>query len=167
VNKIKNQFKFEGKSKKDLNQYVRQVINKYDKRFKFWQNKRIDLLNWSIGIITSLTVAFIVYWSNLYRDKMFNCLTLLSIPLFNYALILLISTLLMAVIILRIRIEDFRQTIKIIKLKKLKFKVQSGIEYYSEKSINIDTLEDTINLTRKKSHALGNAIHCLYKIQLI
>lgn len=139
----------------------------YKDRFKLWQGRQITLLNWSINIIVTLNVATIAFGGQLFVDEKISRQELFGFPSNKFAVIILMISLTFGISSLWIRMNDFRSTLKILKLRKLKLQVENGLIYFSEKKENAKDIDNKITSLRKKNDELGDVSQCLFKAQLV
>lgn len=152
---------------KNINPNYFRMRKDYKDRFKLWQGRQITLLNWSINIIVTLNVATIVFWGQLFADEKIYRQELFGFQTNKVAVIILMISLAFGVSSLWIRMNDFRSTLKILKLRKLKLQVENGLIYFSEKKENAKDIDNKIISLRKKNDELGDVTQCLFKAQLV
>jgi hypothetical protein len=81
---------YSGEPKINLVQEDFQRLKNYEERFNVWQGRQIELLNWSIGILSTINIAVIGYWISLSTGHKFSCLHLFCVPVSIISLILLL-----------------------------------------------------------------------------
>lgn len=158
---------YKGISESKLDTADLQKIKEYKNRFRVWQGRQIDLLNWSINILFTINVAIIGYWCNLYVTNKFSDSSLYSFKYYNIAIILLIASLFFGVFSLWNRLDDFRNTLIILEKRRLKLQVEKGLTYYSDKLENTEDIENEILRIRNENTEKGLMTHCFFKIQLV
>jgi hypothetical protein len=121
---------FGTKKKSDLTELQTNSLSDYKARFKFWHNRQIDLLTFSINLLFTLSVAvggFIIsnYDKALFANKNFCGQYSLS----RTTLLILTLSATIGVLGLVARVNDFRFTKDTVKTRRRIFELENDIRY--------------------------------------
>lgn len=160
---------------KDLNQKtVYELDNKQEKQFLAlkerhtrWQDKRINLLTFSINLFFTIAVASIGLIINNYDKDIFKDKFILCYSLPKVILLFLTISALAGMIALLCRLRDFRLTTKTVNTRISIFKVDNNIHQEGRKELSLRDLESRLACLKCSTRFLGKATWCLFFLQSI
>ena len=156
------------KMKKDLTDFEKTTIIEYKNRFTKWQDKQINLLNICINLNFTIVIAISGFIISNYDKALFkNHLILGNISLTKSSLFLLATSATIGVFALISRLNDFRITKDIIKLRRRKFEIENDIKHETSEIMSIDAIKNKIDNAVLWTSLLGNLTWLLFYLQII
>jgi len=148
---------------------TQEIEQKLSDRFKNWQSKQIDLLTFSINVFFIISITFYGYFLD-HKDLFCHK----SVPFFpTYPLKYLIAFILplsisLWIIILIVRLNDFRITKNITKNKKRVKKLQSNTDpiELDNRLLQIETLKKKIKNQKTVTKMLGRITWIFFYLQI-
>jgi hypothetical protein len=158
---------FGTKKKSDLSEFEKNSLSDYKGRFKFWHNRQIDLLTFSINLLFTLSIAvggFIIsnYDKALFVDKHFCGQYSLS----RTTLLILTLSATIGVLGLIARVNDFRFTKDTIKTRRRIFELENDIRYEDYEPSDADYQKDKRDNLIWWTRLLGRTTWICFHIQL-
>lgn len=127
---VKRRKYFGTKKKSDLNEFEKEAIKDYKRRFSFWHGKQIDSLTFSINLLFTIAIAlggFIIsnQETQLFKEKSFCG----NYSLARTALVVLATSASMGILSLIARLNDLRLTKDKIRVRQRIFELNNDIKY--------------------------------------
>lgn len=130
-----------------------------------WEDKRINLLTFSINLFFTIAIAAIGLIINNYESSIFKGELAFQYPLPKVILYLLATSTSIGIAALWSRLYDFRLTAKIVNKRKMFFKEKNKIKYDGKKQLNQSEFKTEIGCLRCLTHKLGKITWWLFLIQ--
>lgn len=139
-----------------------------NERFTRWQDRQMTLLTFSINLFFTISVASFVLILNNFDKPIFQDKFICGCPLTRTMTALIVGSMLLGVLALLCRLCDFRLTTKILKNRKLMFKIKNNVavnkKYRGQTQTNINNKLGKLN---EQTECLGVITWCLFTLQTI
>lgn len=113
----------------DQTDFQKEKVKDLTTRLNRWHEKQINLLTFLINLFFTLSVTTIGFVINNLKNDLFSKVIYQDYSLGRTVSIILITSIIIGIITLFLRLYDFRYTKEIIKFRKRKFKVKEDLKY--------------------------------------
>lgn len=152
---------------KDRTNEQNKRLENLNDRFNRWHDKQINLLTFGINLFFILSVTAIGFIFKNFEKTLLDKIIFEHYSLGRTVSIIFLFSILVGIIALVLRLNDFRTTKNVVKWRKQKYKLEEGLKYEAKEELDIDTIEKKIKNLMNCYKLIGKLTWFLFYAQLI